>query len=464
MRPGQRPAAFQWTPVLIAVLLPFGAARPSAAATVQEQAELVDRIVAVVGDSAVLQSELKEFVFRIQTQGIQVPQCVLAWATGEIRIPLDCPEFDEFIGQLLDQKIDEVLIVLHAQRAGITVSETDINEIVDQRLAAIKRGFQSELQFVQALQGAGLTAAEYRIQLAEQTRAELMTQRFLQQQVSQLLPKPVSEDEIRERFELQKNSLGPKPARVSLKQVIFGAGPSEDSRLHAQETAEKALSRARAGEDFALLAREYSDDPATAERGGELGWVRKGDMVPAFEGALWKLQAGEISELVQTTFGFHIVKLDRIRGEERFARHILVRPELTAEDETQAASLAQELAVALRAGADPDSLIQAHGDPQEQSTLTNFPQDQLPDEYQQALVGANPGDTLDPIKVTLGLPGGKWAVIRVTAISPGGEWTLDDVRESVRAQLEQEKLLGTLIDELRKSTLIEVRFESPVAG
>ncbi len=464
MRPGQRPAAFQWMPALIAVLISFGAARPSPAATLQEQAELIDRIIAVVGDSAVLQSELQEYVFRIQTQGIQVPQCVLAWATGETRIPLDCPEFDEFTGQVLEQKIDEVLIVLHAQRAGITVRETDINEIVDQRLAAIKRGFRSELEFEQALQQAGLTPAEYRIQLAEQSRTELMTQRFLQQQVSELQPKPVSEDEIRERFELQKSGLGPRPATVSLKQVIFGAGPSEDSRLRAQETAEKALSRARAGEDFALLAREYSDDPASAERGGELGWVRRGDLVPEFEAALWNLHAGEISELVQTTFGFHIIKLDRIRGEERFAHHILVRPELTAEDETRAESLAQELAAALRAGADPDSLIRAHGDPQERSTLTNAPQDQLPDEYKQALVGANPGDTLDPIKVTLGLPGGKWAVIRVTAISPGGEWTLDDVRQSVRVQLEQEKLLRTLIDELRKSTLIEVRFESPLAG
>lgn len=463
---GCRRAAGHWAPALIGVLLPFGAARPSTAASVQEQSEVVDRIVAVVGDSAVLQSELQEYIFRIQTQGIQVPQCVLAWATSERTAPIDCPEFDEFTGEVLAQKIDEVLIVLHAQRAGIIVTQTDINEIVDQQLAQIKKGrFQSELEFEQALQRAGLTPAEYRIQLAEQVRAELMTQRFLQQQVSQLQPEPVSEDEIRERFELQKSSLGPKPAMVSLKQVIFEVQPSEDSRLLAQETIEKALSRAKSGEDFAVLAREYSDDAATAERGGELGWVRQGDLVPEFETASWKLQAGEISEPVETTFGFHIIKLERIRGNERFVRHILVRPTLTPEDETRAANLAQELAAALRAGADPDSLIRTHGDPNEQGTLTNFAQDRLPDQYKEALAGAKAGDTVDPFRVKVpGLPKGKWVVMTVTAIGAGGEWTVDDVRELLRQQLLQQKLLRTLLDDLRRSTFIEVRLESPLAG
>ncbi len=418
---------------------------PSSAAA-QDPSEMVDRIIAIVGDTAILQSELQEYLFRLQAQGLRPPQEADALA--------------EFMSQALEQKVNEVLLVIHARREGITVSESEINDVVDDRVAQVRRQFGSEADFQQALLREGITSAEFRIRLTEQVRAEILTQRYLQQRVSELQPIPVSEDEIQAVFEAQKQMLGAKPATVSLKQVILTPRASDDALLVAQERAEQALSRARSGEDFERLAREYSDDTATRPKGGELGWVRRADLLPEFGDALYGMRAGQLSDVVQTAVGYHIIKLERIRGNERFARHILIRPDMTDADAERTRQLVDEIADALRAGADPDSLINLYGDPQERATLTNYPLDRLPSEYSQVVRDAQVGDLIGPLNLPApGLEGGKWIAALLTDRSPGGEWTLDDVRETLRIQIQQDQMLNKVVDQLRESTYIETRLE-----
>jgi peptidyl-prolyl cis-trans isomerase SurA len=419
------------------------------AAGPQDPATLVDRIVAVVGDTAITQSEMQEYIFRLQAQGVRPPQ--------------DRSQGVSFLEQVLDQKINEVLLVIYAEREGITAKESEINEVVEDRIAQIRRNFPSEIEFQQALAREGVSSAEFRMRVYEQARAEYMAQQFLQVKVGQMQPVPVSEDEIRERFEAQRATLGPRPATISLKQVVLTPQASEESQLLALEKIEQVLSRARSGEDFALLAREFSEDPVSAQNGGELGWVRQGDLVAEFENALFSMQVGEISDVVETLFGFHIIKLDRVRGAERSARHILVRPEMTAADTARAHELADEIAAALRAGADPDSLIRLHSDPDERSSLTQFPQDRLPAEYQQLITAAQSGDVIGPFRLELpGIEGGKWVVAEILELDPGGEWSIDDARESVRQSIQQERMLQKVVDGLRKKTYVVVQEDAIV--
>ena len=421
---------------------------PSEAAVPQEPSELVDRIVAIVGDTVVLQSELQEYVIALQARGAQLPE--------------DPEQLSEFMREALRQKVDEVLVVVHAEREGITVSDSEVEEAVEGQLATIRQRFNSDAEFQQALRSRGITSAEFRMQLSEQARTELLFQRYLQQKASQAQPVPVSEDEIRARFEAQRQALGPKPAMISLKQVVITTRPSSEAALVAQERAAQALSRARAGEDFAQLALEYSDDIATRETGGELGWVGRGQLLPKFEEALFNMRAGEISDIVETAIGYHVIQLERIRANERLARHILVMPQYTDEDAERASQLAEEVAAALRRGADVDSLINRYGDPDERSSLTDLPRERLPQEYKDAIEGAREGDVIGPFRVAVpGLPSvSKWVVAQLTSVSGEGEWTLDDVREHFRLQIQQAKTVLKIVNDLRESTFIKVRLES----
>ncbi|UCF18295.1 MAG: peptidylprolyl isomerase [Gemmatimonadota bacterium] len=424
----------------------FGLAGPTAAvASQQDPSELVDRIVAVVADTVILQSELAEYIVQLRAQGAQLPE--------------DPDSLQKFMEEALERKVDEVLVVVHAERDGITVSDTELDEAVDRRLNAIRGQFRSQQEFEEALRARGVTPPEFRIWLSQQERGAMLVQRYVGTKMSEAQPVAVSEEEIREVFEAQKATLPPKPATVTLKQVVITPRPTDDARLIAEERAEEALSRVRSGEDFARLAREYSEDPASRERGGELGWVRRGQLLPEFEEALFDMRTGDVSDIVETQVGFHVIKLERIRGNERSAKHILVRPEVTDADIERADRVATDVTAALRAGADIDSLIGAHGDPSQQSELIDYPQDQLPPGYRDTLPFAQVGDILGPVRIeSPAVPGGGfWIVGKLLASSPGGEWTFEDTRENIRIQIQQQKMLERLVQRLREQTYIEIR-------
>jgi peptidyl-prolyl cis-trans isomerase SurA len=446
LRAGIRAAGLLW---LVAAA---AGVRPGIAAAQQDPSQLVEGVVAVVGDTAIVWTELQEYVIEQRAQGVQVPQ--------------DPQELRLFLEEALDRKINEVVVYIHAWRAGITVSDRDVNQLVEERLAQIRRNFPTETEFQQALVAMGTTAAEFRIRITHRTRVELTSQQFLQQEFSRMQPVPVSEAEIRQAFEAERAALGPRPATVDLEQVIIAPHPSEEAELGARERAEQALSRLRAGEDFALIARDFSDDLATREGGGDLGWIRQGQLLPEFEEALFRMRPGQVSNLVETGIGYHIIKLERVRGAERLTRHILIRLVVTEADSEATRLLAEEAAAALRGGADIDSLITAHGDPSEQSALTGYPQDRLPPNYQSALAGAAPGDVIGPFLLASTTGGaGKWVVALISELRPAGEWTLDDTRETLRMQIQQDRTLEKIINDLREATYIETRLdEFPLPG
>src|SRR5690606_40613438 len=126
---------------------------------------------------------------------------------------------------------------------------------------------------------------------------------------------------------------------------------SDSARAVARERALEILDELRRGGDFEALARRHSDDPGTKDQGGNLGWFRRGDMVPAFDSAAFSLPPGQLSGVVETNYGFHIIRVDRVRGSERQARAILIRPALTDAAIARAPELAAPGAERARAGA-----------------------------------------------------------------------------------------------------------------
>ncbi len=123
----------------------------------------------------------------------------------------------------------------------------------------------------------------------------------------------VSEEELKERYESEKASFQ-QPEKRHARHILFKVAQdaSDEQRAAQKKKAEEVLARAKKGEDFAKLAEEFSEGP-TKSKGGDLGFFARGRMVPSFDAAVFSLQPGRISELVETPFGYHIIKLEEVR-------------------------------------------------------------------------------------------------------------------------------------------------------
>ena len=128
----------------------------------------------------------------------------------------------------------------------------------------------------------------------------------------------VSEDEVQAYYDTHKDDLFTEEKQVRARHILFSVSEndSEEAKADIRTTALGVLERARGGEDFASLAEEFSEDEGTAEQGGDLGFFGRGRMVEPFEDAAFSLDVGQISDLVETTFGFHVIKVDEIRPAE----------------------------------------------------------------------------------------------------------------------------------------------------
>ena len=203
--------------------------------------------------------------------------------------------------QALDQLVSRELITQEAQARKIAPDETAITRDYKQA-----RGqFKSDQDWARFLSGSGFDEAGFRTEL----RTRNVVDAVVKQEASRL-PVVVSDADAKAFYD-QNPALFDAGERVRAGHILVrmpeGAGP--DVKKVARARAEAALARIRKGEDFAAVAREVSEDPGSAPRGGELGVFGKGQMVPPFEKAAFALPAGQVSDIVETQFGLHIIKV-----------------------------------------------------------------------------------------------------------------------------------------------------------
>lgn len=429
----------------LALVLSLLAAAPAIAqdapAAPQPGEELWDGIVAVVGDTVLLRSEVLLAVEQVRAAGEPVPE--------------DPAAYERFVQELVQERVDDLMLVVAARVAGITVSDAEVQAAVDDQVRQVRSRFPSELAFDQALAEAGRTQAQYREELSRQFRDQTLVQRFVRQRMGSMAPPPVPDAEIRSFFESNRERLGARPAAVSFQQVIVRPQASDTARQTAIRTVEQVMRELAGGAEFEVLARRYSMD-GTRERGGDLGWFRQGQMVREFDRAVFAMRAGQVSPLIETEFGFHVIKLERIRGAERQARHILIRPTITPADVERARQRADSVAAAIRGGASATELAARYATPDEARFQRDVPMDRLPPAFVSAVEGVPVGGVAGPVRIEVG-PEPAFAVLRVSARQTEGEWTLDEQRTRIREVIQEQRQLERLVEELRRDTYVAIR-------
>ncbi len=212
------------------------------------------------------------------------------------------------------------------------------------------------------------------------------------------------------------------------------------------------------GADFAELARTHSQDPGSGAQGGDLGWNRRGAMVKEFDEMMFALPVGRVSPVVETPFGFHIIKVDRAQPAEVKARHILIIPQRDSADVARARLEADSVRAALLKGADIDSLAARHHDAQEYRAIPEAARDSLPPAYRAAIGQQGRGALVGPFAIDDPRSGlQKFVVLRVTTAMAEGEYPEAEIKARLREQVSEGKTMRKLVDSLRKATFVSVR-------
>lgn len=419
---------------------------PGVAHAQLEDLDVVDRLVAVVGDSAIVQTQVQEEIQRMQLGGAPVP------------VP-GSSEYDALFDQILNRFIDRLLVLQAAARDSLLqVNDEQISQSVNEQITQLASQFGGQAQLQEALASEALSLAEYREILTNEQRVRQIEQLFYQSRLRDAPPVAVTEDELLERFQEARDQLEQRPKLMTIRQVVVQPTATEAAIDSARVRAEALLERITGGEDFAELAREFSNDPGTAALGGDLGWFRRGRMVREFEEAAFSLLDGQVSDVVQTDFGFHIIRVERMRPGERNARHILITPEKTEADLGSARNIAMDVRQQAESGASMTDLYEQFSDPAAPDSIT-FAFEQL-SEFPPAygmLRTASAGDLVGPLEYEMAPGESRLAVVSVIQVREAGAYTFEDLRGQLAAQLQQERQIEQIIEELRARTYIDIR-------
>jgi parvulin-like peptidyl-prolyl isomerase len=250
--------------------------------------------------------------------------------------------------EAMERIVEQELVGQAAEREGIAVEP----EAVDAAVDALRAKFPDPRGFAMRLENEGFTLDSYRAHVARMIAAK----RYLD--AVRAAVAPVSDEALEAYYRDNERRLT-FPEQVRVRHILITWKPlgTRDDRAAIREQMQPILARARAGEDFAALARELSDDYATREAGGDTGLFHRGQMAPAFENAAFALEPGEISDPVETAYGVHILRLEE-RREARLLPLDEVRDQLREHvAEERAERAVEEEIERLRAAAEIQVLI-----------------------------------------------------------------------------------------------------------
>jgi parvulin-like peptidyl-prolyl isomerase len=250
--------------------------------------------------------------------------------------------------EAMDLMIEQELVKQAAENEGIAGDPAE----VDKQIAELRDVFDTDEQFRMKLEADGYTEETYRRHVQRMAAAKVYLDRIRAD------ASDVRDSEVEQFYEENEDRLT-LPEQVRVRHILLTWKPmgTQDDRAAIREQMEPILERARAGEDFAALAREFSEDSATKGNGGDTGFFYRGTMVPAFEQAAFALQPGEVSDPVDTVFGVHIIKLEE-RQEARLLPLDEVREQLRDHVREEKMEAAVDAKVdELRAAADVQVLI-----------------------------------------------------------------------------------------------------------
>ncbi|MFQ6032816.1 MAG: peptidylprolyl isomerase [Candidatus Zixiibacteriota bacterium] len=404
--------------------------------------EVLDRIVAVVGNQIILESELKAQLALYATQlGIDLK---------------DQQRQKQIEAELLEQMINDNLLLIQAQRdTTIEVTSKEVETKVLEQLEKVKSQFASEEAFKDQLKAEGLTENELKKKYRDQIKKQMLIDRLVSKKLSKV---SVTTKEVKDFYQTYKDSIPDQPESIKLSHILLEIKPSQSTLDSLRRKAEMILDLAKKGEDFASLASRYSDDP-TSKNGGDLGFFKKGDMIEKFEKVAFALEPGEISDLVETEFGYHIIKVEEKKEDAVHARHILILLRSSEEDTMRVQEFADTLYHRLLEGADFGELAKQYSADEESRKLGGelgwYPVAQMTPEFKEGVKHLKLGEISKPLQSQFGIH-----ILKVFDRKEQKKLTLEDDWDLIKDMARRKKTnqeVEKWVEKMRQETYVEIR-------
>ncbi len=263
--------------------------------------QVLDKVAAVVGDEIVLKSDVDNQALLFAYQN-QMPQ-------NDPRI------WDQVFKAMINQKI----LLTKAKLDSIQINYEQVDQIVEERINFLK----ARLNTIESIEETfGKSIGRIRLDLREEIKSQRLVETLQQKKISKVT---ISNEEVVAFYNTYKDSLPSIPTEAEVAHIVVRPKVDSLAKHSALEQINTIKARLESGEDFEALAKELSQDPGSAYLGGDLGYVRRGEFVRRFEEVAFALKDGEVSGIVETEFGFHIIKLIARKGETIRVRHILIQ-------------------------------------------------------------------------------------------------------------------------------------------
>lgn len=273
----------------------------------QNDKKLIDKILAIVGDGIILLSDVE-----LQYQQIKLEN-------ENVTEDMKC--------NLLEDLMTQKMYLQQAKLDSLVISEDEVENELNKRIQYFISMIGSQ-ERLEEYYGKSITSIkdEFRKDIRDQLLSRRMRDKIFE-------GVKVTPSEVKTFFnKIHKDSLPYFNAEVEIGQIVFKPKVSPMQRQLAIDKIEGLKERIEKGEDFGMLALIYSEDPGSAQNNGDLGFVSRGEMVKEFEAAAFRLEPGEVSDIVETKFGYHLIKMTEMKGQRARLSHILVSPKITSFD------------------------------------------------------------------------------------------------------------------------------------
>jgi len=402
----------------------------------------IDGIAAIVGDEIILESDIDEELYLLNMRGggqILTEDNVLDYRT-----------------RVVNEMVDEMLLVAKARRDTILLAPGAVDEELDRRVLELEQQHGSPEALDAALASEGLTREGLREIYRDDIERRMLAEQVIRQEVHSKID--VTWRDVEDYYAEHKADVGTVPEAFHVAGIVSAPKVSEEHKRAAYERLNAARAELDAGVPFEDVAARYSDD-ASATRGGDLGWITRGMMVPEFEEAVFALSEGEVSGIVPSRFGFHIIKVDERDGDRVRARHILARVTPGPEDIVRARARADSLREMIADGADFASVAGGYSDDEESSArggdLGWFAPGDLDASFETALRQLDVGGVTDVLQGD-----GGFYILKLVDYEEPRIAELDEIRDQLKEYifgLRAEERFQELMAELRDEIFIDIR-------